>query len=164
MRIALGADHRGREVCAHLAEMLARLSHEVEVVETPDLPICDYPDVAYAVARRVADGRADRGILVCGSGLGMSIAANKLDGIRAAPVHDEVTADMSRRHNDTNVLCLAADMLGHRIIDRIVQTWLNTPFEGGRHARRVAKINAIEQGIDPSTISVPEGENRVTAA
>ena len=97
------------------------------------------------MARKVAAGLADRGILICGTGLGMCIAANKFHGVRAAPCHDDLTAELSRRHNDLNVLCLSADMLGERLIDRMVEIWLTTPFEGGRHARRVEKIAALEQ-------------------
>ena len=111
---------------------------------------CDYPDMAYPVAVAVAEGRADRGILVCGSGIGMSITANKIRGIRAALVHDELGAEMSRRHNNANILCLAADLLGQSVIERIVQLWLKTEFEGGRHARRVEKIAAIENGQNPT--------------
>jgi ribose 5-phosphate isomerase B len=143
MKIALGADHRGHEVAAHLADLLGRLGHQVQRANRYDGKSCDYPDVAYQVARAVADESADRGILLCGSGIGMCIAANKVRGVRAALVHDEVGADMSRRHNNANVLCLPADMLGNRFIDRIVQTWLKTDFDGGRHARRVHKITAI---------------------
>ncbi len=150
MRIALGSDHRGREVLAHLSRSLTQQGHAVHYVRGPDSANTDYPDVAYAVASMVAQGEMDRGILVCGTGLGMSIAANKVPGVRAAAVHDEVTADTSRRHNDANVLCLSADMLGLRFIDRIVTVFLNTDFEGGRHARRVRKIAAIEQGRDPA--------------
>ncbi|RMD62319.1 MAG: RpiB/LacA/LacB family sugar-phosphate isomerase, partial [Planctomycetota bacterium] len=95
---------------------------------------------------------ADRGVLICGSGIGMCIAANKVKGVRAALVSDELSAEMSRRHNDANVLCLAADLLGDRLIERIVEIWLATPFEGGRHARRVAKIAAIERGEDPRSV------------
>ena len=155
MRIALGADHRGFEVAAHLADLLMRLGHHVQTSHHFDGKSCDYPDVAYQVARAVADGNADRGILLCGSGIGMCIAANKVRGVRAALVHDEVGADMSRRHNNANVLCLPADMLGNRFIDRIVQTWLKTEFEGGRHARRVRKIAAIEEGLDPAASHGP---------
>ena len=90
-------------------------------------------------------GEVDRCILVCGTGLGMCIAANKLPGVRAAPCHDDLTAEISRRHNDLNVLCLSADMLGERLIDRMVELWLTTPFDGGRHARRLDKIAAMER-------------------
>jgi ribose 5-phosphate isomerase B len=98
----------------------------------------------------VASGMADCGLLICGTGIGMSIAANKVKGIRAAVVHDEITAQISRSHNDSNVLCLSADLLGHRLIEQIIDAWLKTPFEGGRHARRLAKIRMIEEGRDPS--------------
>ena len=91
------------------------------------------PDMAAIVARKVSGGEADRGILICGTGLGMCIAANKFHGVRAAPCHDDLTAELSRRHNDLNVLCLSADLLGERLIDRMVEIWLTTPFEGGRH-------------------------------
>ena len=108
----------------------------------------DYPDIAARVSRKVSQGEADRGILICGTGLGMCIAANKFPGVRAAPCHDDLTAEMSRRHNDSNVLCLSADLLGERLIDRMIELWLTTPFEGGRHARRVEKISAIEREIE----------------
>jgi len=144
MRVAVGSDHRGVEVKAKLVELLARLGHAVEDVGTSTAESCDYPDLAAKVARRISVGLADRGILICGTGLGMCIAANKFPGVRAAPCHDDLTAELSRRHNDLNVLCLSADMLGERLIDRMVEIWLNTPFEGGRHARRVEKIATLE--------------------
>jgi ribose 5-phosphate isomerase B len=155
MRIALGADHRGSEVCRWVGEMLRQQGHQVEVLGPcgDAHGNCDYPDAAYPVAKAVAEGRADRGVLFCGTGIGMSISANKVRGIRAALVHDEIGADMSRRHNDANVLCLSADMLGQRIIERIVQKWLATGFDGGRHARRLAKIAAIEQGLSPAQVA-----------
>ncbi len=105
----------------------------------------DYPDYAEHVARAVAEGRADRGILLCGTGIGMSIAANKIPGVRAALVHDVTTARMSRLHNDANVLALGGGLLGDRLLRDIVTTWLTTDFEGGRHQRRVDKIARLEQ-------------------
>lgn len=152
MKFAIGADHRAAEVREHLARYLEQLGHQAIPMGqcAADKP-CDYPDSAYAVASAVAQGKVDMGILICGTGIGMSIAANKVHGIRAALVHDEIGADMSRRHNDANVLCLSADMLGERIIDRIVKMWIDTPFEGGRHAKRLAKVAAIEQGLDPAS-------------
>ena len=153
MIISFGADLRGIEALGHLQDLLTRLGHEVHVVARSDAKSCDYPDIAYPVGAEVASGVAERGILLCGTGIGMSIAANKIKGVRAALVHDEIGAEISRRHNDANVLCLAADMLGIRFIDRIVETWLGTDFEGGRHARRVGKIAAIEQGIDPASLN-----------
>jgi len=145
MRVAVGSDHRGVHVKAKLIELLARLGHTAEDVGTSTAESCDYPDVAALVARKVAAGETDRGILICGTGLGMCIAANKFHGVRAAPCHDDLTAELSRRHNDLNVLCLSADLLGERLIDRMVEIWLTTPFEGGRHARRVEKIAGLEQ-------------------
>ena len=96
------------------------------------------------MARAVGQGGAERGILICGTGIGMCIAANKVKGVRAAPCHDSITVEMSRRHNDANVLCLSADLLGEELIGRIVRLWLETEFEGGRHARRVEKITRYE--------------------
>jgi ribose 5-phosphate isomerase B len=166
MKIAIGADHRAAEVREHLSRSLEQQGHHVYPMGicAPDQS-CDYPDSAYAVATAVASGKVDRGILICGTGIGMSIAANKVSGVRAALVHDEIGADMSRRHNDANVLCLSADMLGMRIIDRIVKIWIEAPFDGGRHSRRLAKVAAIEQGIDPSTVgaSVPANATVLSA-
>jgi ribose 5-phosphate isomerase B len=164
MKIALGADHRGVESLEHVIQTLEKLDHEVVVMRRGQgASAVDYPDIAYPVAVAVAQGVVDRGILMCGSGIGMCIAANKVRGVRAALVHDEVGADVSRRHNDANVLCLPADMLGVRFIDRIVQTWLKVDFEGGRHTRRLTKVAAIEQGRDPATVgdAFVGGENAI---
>jgi ribose 5-phosphate isomerase B len=147
MRIAVGTDHRGFPVRAKIVELLQRLGHEVEDVGVFAPDAVDYPDIAATVGEKVHQGAADRGILVCGTGLGMCIAANKVQGVRAAPCHDDLTAEMSRRHNDANVLCLSADLLGERLIDRMIEIWLATPFEGGRHARRVEKISELERQI-----------------
>jgi ribose 5-phosphate isomerase B len=144
MRIAIGSDHRGVAARKRLVGLLERLGHEViDCGSEGDSPV-DYPDIAADVARRVSGGSVDRGILLCCTGVGMAIAANKVPGVRAATCHDEVTAEMSRRHNDLNVLCLSAEMLGQELQDKMIRTWLATPFEGGRHARRVAKISALE--------------------
>ncbi len=148
MRIAVGSDHRGCTVRAKLLDLLKRLGHEAHDMGTDNCQPVDYPDIAERVARRVADNEVDRGILISGTGLGMCIAANKIPGVRAAPCHDDLTAEMSRRHNDLNVLCVSADMLGERLIDRMVEIWLSTPFEGGRHARRVRKIAALERRLE----------------
>jgi ribose 5-phosphate isomerase B len=129
-----------------LVELLVRLGQEVVDIGSHDGAPVDYPDIAAEVGRKVSHGDVDRGILICGSGLGMCIAANKIPGVRAAPCYDDVTAELSRRHNDLNVLCLSGDMLGDRLVDRLVEIWLNTPFDGGRHARRLAKISAMESG------------------
>jgi len=152
MRIAISADHRGHAAIKLLAEKLQREGHEACTLGDCSGTSCDYPERAYLVGREVAAGNADLGILVCGSGIGMSIAANKVKGIRAAVVHDEITAHLSRSHNNANVLCLSADLLGQRLIESIVDTWIKSLFEGGRHDRRVRKITAIEQGLDPATV------------
>jgi ribose 5-phosphate isomerase B len=148
MRIAIGADHRGFSIRTKVADFLKQLGHEVEDVGTFSPEAVDYPDIAAEVAGRVSRGQCDRGILVCGTGLGMCIAANKFHGVRAAPCHDDLTAELSRRHNDSNILCLSADLLGERLIDRMIELWLNTPFEGGRHARRVDKILDLEHRVE----------------
>ena len=145
MRIAVGSDHRGYEIKGKIADLARRLGHEVTEMGANNAESVDYPDVAAAVAERVSNNEADRGILICGTGIGMCIAANKFPNVRAAPCHDDLTAEMSRRHNDLNVLCLSADMLGERLIDRMVEIWLNTEFESGRHARRLKKIGDLEQ-------------------
>jgi ribose 5-phosphate isomerase B len=144
MRIAIGSDHRGFAVKQKLIELLRQLGQEVVDVGTNSTESCDYPDVAGIVGAQVSRHEVDRGILICGTGIGMSIVANKFPGVRAAPCHDDLSAEMSRRHNDLNVLCLSADMLGEKLIDRMVEIWLNTEFEGGRHARRVEKIQQVE--------------------
>ena len=144
MRVAIGSDHRGKGLQAKLVEFLQRLGQEVVPIDGIDGEDVDYPDVAASVARKVASKEVDRGILVCGTGLGMCIAANKVPGVRAAPCHDDITAEVSRRHNDLNVLCLSGDMLGEKLASRLVEIWLKAPFEGGRHARRNQKIAALE--------------------
>ena len=144
MRIAIGSDHRGVNSRSRLVGLLERMGHEIVDCGSFGEDAVDYPDVAAEVARRVAEGAVDRGILLCCTGVGMAIAANKVAGVRAATCHDEVTAEMSRRHNDLNVLCLSAEMLGPEMQEKVIRTWLATPFEGGRHARRVAKITALE--------------------
>ena len=144
MRIAIGSDHRGVAARKRLIGLLERLGNEVIDCGSQGDEAVDYPDVAADVARRVSAGTVDRGVLLCCTGVGMAIAANKVPGVRAATCHDEVTAEMSRRHNDLNVLCLSAEMLGPELQDKMIRTWLTTPFEGGRHARRVAKIKALE--------------------
>lgn len=144
MRIAIGSDHRGYAVKQKLIELLKQLGQEVVDVGTNGNESCDYPDIAGIVGGQVSRHEVDRGILICGTGIGMSIVANKFPGVRAAPCHDDLSAEMSRRHNDLNVLCLSADMLGEKLIDRMVEIWLATEFEGGRHARRVEKIQQVE--------------------
>ncbi|MHC5022607.1 MAG: ribose 5-phosphate isomerase B [Planctomycetota bacterium] len=153
MKIALGSDHRGNDRCDALARHLRKAGHEVLPLGENGPDSRDYPDSAWLVGRVVVDGRADRGVLVCGSGIGMAMAANKVAGVRAVLAHDIVEAEMSRRHNDSNVLCLPGDRETLDEIEAIVATWLSTEFEAGRHARRVAKMSAIEQDEDPATIN-----------
>jgi ribose 5-phosphate isomerase B len=144
VKIAIGSDHRGYEVKRRIVALLEQLQHEVLDLGTNGNDSVDYPDFAFPVAEAVRCGRAWRGILVSGYGIGVCMAANKVPGVRAALCHDSVTAEMSRRHNDANVLCLSADLLGEELINRMVRTWLGTDFEGGRHARRVEKIVRYE--------------------
>lgn len=144
MRISIGSDHRGYHLKSRLITLLRAVGHDVSDEGTQSTKSVDYPDFAARVARKVSDHDVDRGILICGTGIGMTIAANKFPGVRAAPCYDELTAELSRRHNDLNVLCLSADMLSDRLADRLVETWLTTEFEGGRHGRRVAKICTFE--------------------
>ena len=145
MRIAVGSDHRGVYMRAKLVELLNRLGQEVVDVGTHEQGGVDYPDIAAVVAKKVSQQEVDRGILICGTGLGMCIVANKIPGVRAAPCYDDLTAELSRRHMDLNGLCLSGDMLGERLVDRRVEIWLTTDFEGGRHARRVEKIAKLEE-------------------
>ncbi len=145
MKIAVGSDHRGFEIKQHIISLIRSLGHEVEDAGTDDDKSADYPDFAFKVAHAVSENQVDRGILICGTGIGMCIAANKVAGVRAAPCHDQVTAEMSRRHNDANVMCLSADLLGDDLVLRMVKLWLHTEFESGRHARRVEKIVQYER-------------------
>jgi len=159
MRIALAADHRGHEMKERIYAFLKEKGEEVFDMGTNSSASCDYPDLAYPAAKSVSEGQMDRAILLCGSGIGMDICANKVPGVRAALCHDELTAQMSRRHNNANVLCLASDLLGEELSFNIINIWLATDFEaGGRHERRVRKMAWIEQGRDPTTYQEgPEG-------
>lgn len=145
MKVAIGSDHRGFDLKRRLANLLEQKGHEILDLGCHRKENSDYPDQAFTVARAVADGRADRGILICGTGIGMCIAANKVNGVRAALCHDAITAEMSRRHNNANVLCLSSDLLGEELVEHLVGIWLATEFEQGRHARRVEKITRFEQ-------------------
>ena len=156
MRIAIGSDHHGHGIRSTVIQLLERLEHQTVDMGSNESGPVDYPDVALLVADLVGRGEVDRGILICGTGVGMCIAANKVSGVRAAPCHDDLTAEMSRRHNDLNVLCLSADLLGEKLVDRMVEIWLKTPFESGRHARRVEKISALEKKADSPSADVPE--------
>jgi ribose 5-phosphate isomerase B len=145
MKIALGADHAGFELKEKIKQHLTQNGFEVDDRGTNSTDSVDYPDFARAVGEEVAEQHAHRGVLVCGSGIGMSMAANKVPGIRAAKVDTETEAQLSREHNDANVLALGARMIDEPTALRIVDRWLSTAFAGGRHQRRVEKINEIEQ-------------------
>lgn len=144
MRIAIASDHRGYHLKEKVISMLRSKGHEVIDDGTLNDESVDYPDFAAIVAEKVGSGQIDRGVLICGTGIGMAIAANKFAGVRAAACNDEVTAEMSRRHNDANILCLSADLLSPRVVERMIEIWIDTEFEGGRHMRRVEKIRELE--------------------
>ncbi len=145
MRIAIGADHAGFALKQHLIDTLARLGHDVDDRGTHNEDPVDYPNICAEVARLVAGRRAERGIVVGGSGQGEQMTANKIPGARAALCNDLYTARLSRQHNDANVLALGGRIVGFGLADEIVMLWLATPFEGGRHQRRLDQIAAIEQ-------------------
>ena len=150
MKIAVGSDHRGFEAKQLIKAIVTQLGHECIDVGTGDSNPVDYPDTAYLAGKIVSDGQADRAILACATGIGMSIAANKVVGVRAAVCHDELNARISRDHNDANVLCISGDQVGEVVLRKIVEVWLETEFSGGRHKRRVNKIADIEKGKDPT--------------
>ncbi len=147
MIIAIASDHRGLHAKVHLVPALTGAGHKVEDFGVHTSTACDYPDLALPACLSIMNKKVDRAILIDGSGIGMSIVANKLPGIRAAVCHDELTAEISRRYNDANALCLAADLLGEELIKRIVKVWLTTDFELGRHSRRVEKIGLWEDCV-----------------
>ncbi len=149
MKIAVASDHRGVKMKSQILSKLAALGHEaLDLGPSGDAQV-DYPDFAALVAEQISRHEVDRGILICGTGMGMCIAANKFPGVRAVTCHDQMTAEMSRRHNDANVLCLSADLTSDKLLNEMVDLWLSTAFEGGRHARRLDKIAVIEQGQPP---------------
>ncbi len=152
MRIVVGSDHRGFEAKKQIKAIVIQLGHECIDVGTDGNHPVDYPDTAYIAAKAVSENKADRAILACGTGIGMCIAANKVKRIRAALCNDELGAQISRHHNDANVLCVAGDLINEILLRKIVEIWLTTEFNGGRHERRVRKIAAIEEGKDPTEI------------
>ena len=156
MKVAVANDHRGHTAIEQIKAVIAQLGFECVDCSTSGDQVVDYPDTAYVATRAVVEQRADRAILVCGTGIGMSIAANKVKGIRAALCFDELAAKFSREHNDANVLCLSGDLLGSTMLQKIVETWLTTDFVGGRHLRRVRKIQAIEAGGDPREVVIEQ--------
>src|SRR5690348_8970647 len=145
MKIAIGADHAGFALKERLRARLADEGHEVIDFGAASGESCDYPDFAQPVAREVSQGRSDRGILVCSTGIGMAMAANKIDGVRAAPAQSEDEVRMTREHNDANVLTLGARYLDEEHASKLIAVFLATEFSGGRHARRVAKIAGLER-------------------
>ena len=145
MKIALGCDHGGYELKEHIKGVLEKLGHTYEDFGCHSKESCDYPDFGAAAARAVAEGRCDRGLVFCTTGIGISIAANKVHGVRCALCTDPLMAEMTRRHNDANMLALGAGIVGPNLAEAIVETFLTTEFEGGRHARRVGLITAMEQ-------------------
>ncbi len=144
MKVAIASDHGGVNLRKEIMNLMDELGIEYEDFGCEGTGSVDYPDYALPVAERVASGEFDRGILICGTGIGMSIAANKVKGIRCALVHDVFSAKATRQHNDTNVLAMGERVIGPGLAREIAQAWLTTEFEGGRHQRRVIKITDIE--------------------
>lgn len=144
MKIAIGADHGGFNLKKEIVALLEELGHEYKDFGTHSADSIDYPDVAIPVAEAVAAGEFDRGILICGTGIGIGIAANKVKGIRAALVHDSFSAKATRQHNDSNIMTMGERVIGPGLALDLVTTWLDTNFEGGRHSNRVNKMSAYE--------------------
>ncbi len=151
MRIAVGSDHAGFPLKAALAGWLQTLGHEVLDLGTHSTDSVDYPLIGFEVAARVAQGEAERGVLVCGSGIGVSIAANRVAGARAALVQEPLSARLAREHNDANVVCMGSRLIGEEMAREIVKVFLDTPFEGGRHQRRIDQL-------DQHALAVPSEE------
>jgi ribose 5-phosphate isomerase B len=144
MKVAIGSDHAGYQLKQHLVATLSKLGHEVDDHGTHSEESVDYPPIMAGVGRAVVDGKADRGVVLGGSGQGEQIAANKVHGVRAALCNDLFTARLSREHNDANVLAIGARIVAPALADEILALWLETPFEGGRHESRLAQIAEIE--------------------
>lgn len=147
MRVVLASDHRGYQLKDSLKKFLEEREIESLDVGTFSADSVDYPDFAVLAAEKVSRGDYDRGILICGSGMGMCVVANKFPGIRAVVCHDVSAAEMSRKHNDSNMLGLGADVINEELARKILQVWLETKFEGGRHLRRIQKISEIESRL-----------------
>lgn len=142
--IAIGSDHGGFELKEHIKKHLEKRSLEYKDFGCYDENSVDYPDIAEKVCNAINSGDADKGILVCGTGIGISIAANKIDGIRAAHCHDVYSAEMTKRHNNANVICMGGRVIGRELAFKIIDAWLDAEFEGGRHQKRIDKIHALE--------------------
>ncbi len=147
MNIAIASDHAGYEMKNFIKNVLFEMGHRVIDMGTDSSCSVDYPDYAEAVAKAISEGLYERGILICGTGIGMSIVANKFKNIRAALCNDIFTAKMSRLHNNANILCIGARVIGIGLAEEIVKIWITTPFEGERHSRRIDKINLIERKV-----------------
>ena len=145
MRIAIGCDHRGLNLKREIIDLLSQMGHSYEDFGCYDTGSVDYPDIGGRVAEAVAEGRFDHGILICSTGIGMSMVANKVPGVRAALCHDTFSARRSREHNDANVLCLGERVIGEGLAKEIVQAYLSAEFEGGRHAQRLEKVQEWER-------------------
>lgn len=143
MKYFIAADHAGIEIKAHVKKLFEQKGHEVIDLGPNTKDRVDYPDFAAKVCEEVLANEGSKGILICGSGIGMSMAANKFDGIRAALCHNEYSAKMAREHNDANIICLGERVSGYGMVDAIIDSWDSSSFEGGRHEGRVAKINAL---------------------
>jgi ribose 5-phosphate isomerase B len=164
MKIAIASDHRGFQAKERLKAILMEMGHEIVDFGTESDRSCDYTDFAAPASYSVVRKETDLGILLCGTGIGMSLTANKIHGVRAALCQCELTAELSRRHNDANVLCLPADLLSDELIRRMVEVWLNTPFEGGRHSRRLRKVSELESdGRQPAEPCPPPEKGEPTA-
>ena len=144
MKVALGCDHRGYRAKERLKAYLQARGMEVMDFGANSPESSDYPDAAFPASQAVSRGDSERGILMCGTGIGMSISANKVRGIRASLCHDELSAELARRHNDANMLCIPCDLVNDSLLERVVDIWLSTPFDGGRHDRRIQKIAEYE--------------------
>jgi ribose 5-phosphate isomerase B len=147
MRLAIGCDHRGLNLKQAVTSLLTEMGHQYEDFGCYDATAVDYPDIARKVAAAVCRGEFDRGILICSTGIGMSMAANKVPGARAAVCQELFTARRAREHNDANVLCLGENVVGQGLAREIVRVFLSTEFEGGRHSRRLEKLHAMESGV-----------------
>jgi len=145
MRLAIGSDHRGVRYRGIIKDLLERMGHVVQDFGADAPGSVDYPDYAFPVAQSVARGESDRGVLICATGIGMSMAANRVKGVRAALCLNEWMARMARLHNDSNVLCLGQDVIDEPTMRAVVRTWLSTEFEGGRHCRRLQKIDSMSE-------------------
>ena len=145
MKISMGCDHGGYRLKEHVKKYLTEKGHEIVDCGCHSLDSCDYPEFGGAAARAVASGECERGIVICTSGIGISISANKIKGIRCALCSEPLSAEMTRRHNNANMLAMGAGMIGPNMAERLVDVFLTTEFEGGRHQRRVDGIAAIEE-------------------